>query len=301
MDPRRNARRQLLGPPAQVRPPAAPPKPARPLIRPRPTREVLFVTSFSPDLYEASGRQLIESFARVGQPGRLLVCYEGGRPPLPEPPCVGFDLDADPFLKNWLAANRDVIPEHLGGLTKICTCPDAEKRHSRHHVRGCHWQWMNRNASRWFRKVASLRRAAALAPAYDADLVVWLDSDVVFKRALPSATLAAWLGNYGVFVCRGHRPAVEAGVVGLALSQGGRAFVDALCREYVSRDYLKLERWDDGFVMAVLADRKVCRVRDLVHPTKWKNKTNNVIPTTVLAPYLDHLKGRHGSGLGVML
>lgn len=259
---------------------------------------VLYVTSFNPELYAVSAHELLDSFIRVGQVGPLLCCYEGAKPARPEPNFQWHNLDTDPFLQDWLVANRDVIPEHLGGTTKMCDCPNATQRHATH-KKGCYWQWMNRNASRWFRKVASLRHAARQGSPY----VIWLDADVVLKQAIPSQYLSDRLQRLGVLCFRGHRPAVEAGLVGFNLKTGGQIFIEKLCQRYTSRDYLKYERWDDGYQMAMLLDEKACRFRDLVHPTKHKAgrlKTNNVIPTTQFVRYIDHRKGRHGTGLGIM-
>lgn len=269
--------------------------------------KTLFVTSFSPDLYEASGKRLLESFLAVQRPAcpqdELLVCYEGRhtrydfRPAglLPSP------LDSDPFLRAWLETNADIIPDYLGGTATRCSCPDTEERHAKHRP-GCHWQWMNRNASRWFRKVASLREA------YDSGArhVVWLDADAYFKAPLPHKYLAKKLARAGLFYFRGHRPGVESGILGFDMEQGGGDFVLALCRRYTSGEFRADERWDDGYQIARVLDTcPTVRAKavDLVHPTRYKagkHRTNNVIPTTDIAEFLVHDKGRHGTGLDIM-
>jgi len=265
------------------------------------------VTSFSPDLYRASGRRLLESFRVVQQPGILLSCYERTRPDdllCRRRPFEFYDLDRDDFLQTWLQDNRDVIPKHLGGATTICGCKDAHLRHSRFHKRGCHWHWMNRNASRFFRKVASLRRAAELADELGTPWLVWLDSDCYFVQSLPLSYLNDKLRDVALFHFRGHREATESGIVGYHLERGGRRFIEALCERYTSREYLKYHRWDDGFHFADLVDKGIVKSRDLAHPSKWRKKTEDVIPTTDIREYLAHEKGRngqHGSDGGVML
>lgn len=256
---------------------------------------LLFATSFGPDLYQATGRRLLDSFLKLQRNGRFLVCYEGDCPLPADRRITPYALDQDEFLQSWLQANRDVIPDYLGGLARECGCAGREQRHARHRSR-CHWQWMNRNASRWFRKVASLRVAAE----QNSRFVVWLDSDVEFLKDMHEVSVARMLQGRGTAYCKGHRPGVESGVVLFDLPGGGKRFIQELCRRYTSRAYLRDERWDDGFQFGVVGRTLDKQVRDLVHPTRHKGKTNNVIPLTVLAAYLRHDKGIHGTGLNLM-
>jgi hypothetical protein len=273
--------------------------------------KILFVTSFNEELFKASGERLLNSFLEAGQvaTGTMLCCVEGLRPGpdpregvglyLGRPGLRFYDLEHDEFLQDWLAANKDVIPDYLGGEAKECRCPGRQERHAKHQKFGCHWQWMNRNASRWFRKVASLR--AAVQAGEDFRYMVWLDADAYLRQRLPVAYVAEKLKRAGMFYFRGHRPAVESGVLGFDLAGTGDLFVAALCHRYESRDYRKYERWDDGFQIAQLVDeRPDLKTVDLVHPTRHKNVTNDVIPTTDIDAYVRHEKGRHGTKLNIM-
>jgi hypothetical protein len=257
---------------------------------------ILFVTSFSDDMYEVSGRHLLASYADVRQGGSVVAFYEGRKPPQ-----VGTehleDLSADPFLLDWLKANEDIIPVHLGGKYPWCSCPGNEKRHAKH-LPGCRNAWMNRNASRWFRKVAALRLTVKYSGCR---YLVWLDSDSVFKQAVPVSYLATKLDGVAMFYFRGHRPAVESGILGFDLGNGGATAIADVCDLYASGKFREFERWDDGFVWAKLLDSKhKWQASDLVHPTKYKGRTNDVIPTTDIAEYLEHRKGLHGTQLNIM-
>jgi hypothetical protein len=262
------------------------------------TDELLFVTTYNAELFAASGLRLTHSFLKLQPTGRLLAGYEGGHPfPTPTDSRLLFhNLEHSPLLTVWLKQNADVIPVHLGGTLKPCTCPGREERHAKH-KKGCPGQWMNRNASRWFRKVITLGQAAHVG-GYR--YLVWLDADAYFVKPLTVPYVVEKLAGTGMAYFRGHRPAVEAGVMFFDLVAGGLAIIRAITDRYVSKAYRKDERWDDGYQWSVVLDTKRHSAIDLVHPTKHRGVTNNVIPTTDVAKYLVHDKGRHGTVLDIM-
>lgn len=265
----------------------------------------LFVSSFSPDLYEASGRRLVDSFLKVQlrlpQGDRMLLCTEGlGDGPCGEGSLLYRNLDKDEWLHEWLREWAHLIPDYLGGTATECDCPDRAARHGKHKAR-CHWQWMNRNASRWFRKVAALRLALGHLDGHR--FLVWLDSDAYFQMPLPEAFSAGELESADMYYFRGHRPGVESGVLGFKAGGGAKAVVKALCRRYTTGAFTEDERWDDGFQIGRLIDTNAdhnLRFRDLVHPYRHKGRTNDVIPTTGIHPYVRHVKGTHGTKLNIM-
>jgi hypothetical protein len=264
---------------------------------------LLFVTSFNPELYQATGHKLVRTFLETHSPAhpadRLLVCLEGKCDLPKDRRLVRYDLGGDRFLAEWLAANADVIPDYLGGRAKECACPGRQERHARHKPR-CHWSFMNRNASRFFRKVASYH---ALVEHPDAGrYALWLDSDTFFKQPLPHDLVLRALGGSAVFYFKGHRPAAETGILGFDLDRGAKAAVRALCKKFTSRDYLKLDRWDDGFVTTVVLRelQPKVRSRDLVHPTKFKGVTNHVLRRSEFSTYVEHMKGHHSSGIDLV-
>ena len=136
--------------------------------------DVLYVTSFTPDLYARTGRQLVQSFLRSDSDGKLLVCHEGrfeeNLPCAPQK-VMSYDLDKSDFLTAWLAANEDIIPVSLGGTAPACQCEEPDNPWGRHRTH-CVSQWFNKNASRWFRKIVALDVAAGLAKE---GAIVWVD------------------------------------------------------------------------------------------------------------------------------
>lgn len=279
---------------------------------------VLYLTSFGPDLYAGTGKKMLESFGRVRTSERILVCYENtelGDPKDPfgqvlqQYPFVDlYNLGLDRFLLDWLAKNKDIIPEHLGGKARKCNCPGTgdfsqpAKRHSRHRPR-CHWSWMNRNASRWFRKVAAWRVASCKLANY----IMWVDSDTEWRKIPTEKDLAKIASGHAMCYARRHRTAIESGIL-LFNNQSSRrpgwGIIDDVCRRYTSGDFRQYDRWDDGYILTtvMLENQEACL--DLV-PKVWpagRKETNNVMPTTVWSTggYVEHYKGSHGSGLDIM-
>lgn len=266
---------------------------------------VLWVTSFGPDMYRATGRNLVSTFLNSGTAGELVAFAEGmvaDPPAVPAPDRVTVrHLDGDPWLDGWLRANRDIIPRALGGAAGPCQCPTAGDPHARDHKPRCVGQWFNKNAARWFRKVASLRLALAHADARKArpDALIWVDSDCVFRRKVVPAEAGRWFGSADVFYLQSaRRKAIESGVIGFRTNPGGREFLSRVFRLYESGDFRAEARWDDGYIFTVVKDRgKDLKAVDLAFRTTGRAE---VVPNSPLAPYLAHYKGRHGRGLGLM-
>jgi hypothetical protein len=90
---------------------------------------------------------------------------------------------------------------------------------------------------------------------------------------------------------------METGIVGYWLSNSGRKVLDALIARYTSGIFRKDPRWDDSYQtqMAVIGT-KVPAV-DLAYKV---GDFSQVIPFSPVGEYIEHFKGRHGRGLGIM-
>lgn len=253
---------------------------------------VLFATSFNEEMYEVSGKRLVKSFVRVGQSGHLFMAYEGAKPAIEDPRYEFFPLHTDWFLRTWLESNKDIIPVALGGLYPPCTCPGKDDPREKHH-RKCRNDWMNRNASRFFRKIATLRLAEERARLGGFSTLLWLDSDCTFEAQVPERYLAGLLGrDGGCFYFRGpHRTSVETGIMGFDLRHGGSKLIAAICRVYATGAFREFKRWDDSYMWAkVLEANADIRTRDLGY-TDIQGERPKLIESTSLAQYLVHHKG----------
>ncbi|HET8546795.1 MAG TPA: hypothetical protein VFL57_02265 [Bryobacteraceae bacterium] len=251
---------------------------------------LLFVSSFNAALYHASGKALIESFLQSGSEGTLLLCHEDG---------IGvairqcatlltWNLDTSDLLASWIAANHDIIPLHLGGSATPCACPAIDA--FRGHAPRCIWGWYNKNASRWFRKIVSLDYARTL-PGYS--MIVWLDSDCRFTRALTANTVAGWFGSTAVFYHKSRdRKVVESAVIGFRTTAAGQAFLDHTIERYRSGAFRSFARWDDGYQLQItIEEHPELPCTDLAtHAVRG----THVLPTSPAGCYIEHDKGRHG-------
>lgn len=259
---------------------------------------ILYVTSFNDELYNATGKKLLESFSNIkgdlfiGTENLLLV---GSR-------FIQYKLENDYFLQKWLLENKDIIPEYLGGIAKPCNHQDPYAREDRKHTKGCHFSWWNRNCSRWFRKIATINYVMNYQNTYanigKYDYFVWLDADCIFKKDPHDIleNIDGW--DVDIFYMRGtKRRAVESGIFGIKNNPCGKFFVDQLCWLYTSKKFRNYDRWDDGFIFKVaIGDSPLVRTLDIAA----KCNKPDVADFTCLTPYIKHNKGTHGRKLNIM-
>jgi hypothetical protein len=266
------------------------PEPVWPLDRP-----VRFVTSFNDVFFEASGRRCVETF-RAHNPGFGIWAYieaddraavAAMRAELDGMGATVADLGELPLLEEFRQLSHDVIPERFGGTAPEEMFPGEGPQTGD--------VWFRKNMFRWFRKIVALEHASV---GYD-DVLCWMDSDCYSKAPLPRAKLEQAFGGRGVFMMKGSRTHSETGLVGYDLGRPGvRWLLDAMKEHYMSRSFERYPRWDDCMTLDLkLAERQAPRYRDLA---KRAVGHGDVLPTTILAPYLEHQKGLHSRGLGLV-
>lgn len=264
---------------------------------------VLWVTTFGADMFEPSGRPMLESFYKQNVTGDMLAATEGINAEAVKkisPKLLWHDLDADSYLQDWLAANADVIPQHLGGKHDgICRCPGGPfDVHDKRHTMPCIGHWFVRNASRWFRKIAAQRAAVAIAELNNYDFLMWVDADCRFKKAVTTADVRGFFRNKSAAFClKNKRPIMESGVLGFDLRREGQTIIRDVVECYRSGAFRKLKRWDDSAMYQWYFDRAKVPVVDIA--TKVGDHAA-VVPYSPLHPFLVHDKGKHGRGLGIM-
>lgn len=260
--------------------------------------DIIYLTSFDREIYLASGKDLIWSFDATKTEGKLLVYYEKMRPEeiISGHQITMFDITNSPTLTNFLQQNASIIPVYLGGLALPCKCPNNKIKNAPHRP-GCHYQWFNRNAFRWFRKIVALEHAVSIAQSDD--IVVWVDADCFFKRQLTLANLMIIFGENGVFYFKSKfRPVLEGGIVGYNLAKGGKIIIDKFRARYMSGIFRHDNRWDDCYQLGLtLAENRNIKSIDLARRISGHS---DVVCNSALASFFEHRKGRHGRILKIM-
>jgi hypothetical protein len=255
---------------------------------------VLYVSTFNKKLHDATGHRLVSSFNEFqkDQDCDLLVGIEGdsiGFTSLFECETTAFNLDRYDYLKNWTAHNTLYIPPAYGG-TKV----DWNEKDPNN-------SW-NYRAAGWFRKLAAINyaldnkaRPCGLTCQYHA--IVFLDSDVYFKKCLPNSKLLETFRDKDFFYQLGpnrrrRNLSVESGIIGAKGDEG--CFVLKTWIDYYNTDkWRDYGRWDDGWLLKIcLEEHPEFKVHDIVRPHK-EIEFSHVTRFSELGDYLWHDKGNH--------
>jgi hypothetical protein len=263
----------------------------------------LYVTSFNKDIFHATGRRMIESFILCGMEGHLLVTHEQGiREQVQKGSQISlFDLDSDPFLHKWLKDNEDVIFEEFGGTYKGCNCEDLDpsEHYMNGHVASCPALSFNKRACFWFRKIAAMKQAMDLANEENQyDRVVFIDSDIVFKKGITETFMDKIFKDIGFFFHLGqHRTNIETGIesgfIGFSRENRGFELLQIVIDSFVTGDFRRFERWDDGYVFRKVWEEHLdIPYKDVACKPPIK-PFSHVVRYGLFSGHLDHDKGSH--------
>lgn len=258
-------------------------------------RPIRFVTSFNDVFYYASGRRCVETL-RAHNPSYELWAYIEAADndallkierDLADIGAHHVRLASLPLLADFLELARDVIPAQFGGDAPSDMFPGEGSRTGD--------VWFRKNMYRWFRKIVALDDTAS---SFE-DVLIWIDCDCYAKSTLPPAVLERAFGGAGVMHMKANRKHTEAGVVGYDLAKPGvRELIFAMRSHYMSRSFERYPRWDDCFTLDFcLRHSGAPRSRDIAKRTVGHS---DVLPSTILAPYLEHEKGLHNRRLGLV-
>jgi hypothetical protein len=246
---------------------------------------LLYVTSFSDDLYKASGYRLINTYIKHKILSPMLVCYENFDYVSPEASKIfTYPLHTSDYLNNWLIENNDIIPEYLGGTATAKTSPDIFSK------------VMKRKASRFFRKVAALEYALeTYGETYQ--YIVWIDCDCHFIKHLSNNDMISKFRDRGMFYHQGKsRESIdagyEAGIMGFSKNYGGYELLDRVIECFADGSFRQYRRWDDGYVI-----RKIVQESPDIPTIDLTPDCPNNNPILTRSPfnsYIRHEKGKHG-------
>ena len=266
--------------------------------------KILYVTSFNSHLFKICGRTLIQTYLTMPQVDHpILITYEDivlsqlqavMNQYLHKDKVLYYDLEEDGWLEQWLDANRDIIPETMGGEGKECNCPlGDDKWRTVDHIKGCPRTYYNFRASQWFRKVAALAYALSL----NYDIIIFVDADIEWLKPIPdSKILEAFGDDYGVFYHLGDTRrerdlGIESGFIGFKKDTGGFDFLRKVIATFDTGEFRKYERWDDGYIFKKIVEEcPQYKTRDLV---VGQTKPKKCMEYGIFNEYVRHNKGVH--------
>jgi hypothetical protein len=255
---------------------------------------VNYITSFSHKLYETTGKRLVGSYAKwqinLAKDASLLYQYSEED---------GLGRRINPEYLNWyLTTFKHLIPPNLGGTAGGCICATRSKGITAgkiNHQPGCHNTLWNRNAYRWFHKVAALKTYIdGLNSSNTPDYLVWLDCDCFFKQTLPNQFIADLCADYDICYLKGtKREAIESGILIFSMdhykNKWGSDIIQSWFNWYRLKWFLTLPRWDDGYVLTKVIKDGAYEDKDLVA----RKATSRPADDCPLTPYIGHDKGTH--------
>ena len=270
--------------------------------------KTLYVTSFNKKLFDVTGEAMVQSFLRAKIQGDLLVTYEDDiEKKIPKADSISLlKLEGYDFLNDWLENNKDIIPVEYGGEMEGCDCKNIppNKHYYKDHIQGCPNLGFNRRASLWFRKIAAMHRALDISKEKGYERIVFIDSDVVFKKSITDEFLDKIFSNAGFFFHLGkHRKrigtGIESGFIGFSNDNRGFEFLQVVIDSFTSGDYRKYDRWDDGYVFRkIWEEHPEIPSKDVVGPHQLK-PFSHVVRYGIFAKYLEHDKGSHTRRYGI--
>lgn len=230
---------------------------------------ILFVTTFDEQLYEHSGKRLIQTFYETQTSGKLLCCTENCFVDIAtstQSRLIARDIALDKELLEWDAKYKSECERSL-----------------------VYW---NKRAWQWYRKVVSLR-VALDTECKDVTWLVWLDCDCEFLSDLSPAVLTGLAQGAAVLYLKGRREWTETGLLAFDLLSGGKQFIADFFQFYQSGAFLELERWDDCWSfdkVRLRCDWRYNMFRDIADP---KETDLRVLDSSPLGKYILHKKGSH--------
>jgi hypothetical protein len=289
--------------------------------------KILYVTSFAKDMYNATGKRLIDSFIQTKQKGNLLVCYENFDFKSNYKNIHTYNIGEYKFLLEWLNNNKYIIPKYQGGCATEESCPKA-------------FTPPNRRASRWFRKIAALHYALNIysnnntiennnntiennnnsiennnnsienntsITGYKYDMIVWVDSDCYFKKYIDMKLYKIAFNKTEIFYHLGlirdkRKLGIESGFIGFRNINDTFNFLNILFETYSTEKFIQYDRWDDGYVMKMIVQDNNYNINgnDLIIQNINSKHSRNIISKGMFHNYISHNKGVH-SELNILI
>lgn len=249
--------------------------------------KILYVSTFNQEIFNASGRKMLDSFFNTQINGDILCCFENIKPKgfkyLKNKRFKYYDLVNSRFLKSWLKENREYIPTQYGGTATPEKKPQVFLK------------W-NFRAAGWFRKIVALDYALQFASEYDA--IVFVDSDSRFLKDIDVFDDVFSDCDYFYHWGKERKKkdlGVESGFIGFKTTENGLKTLKYWIGKFRNKEFRRYMRFDDGGMFSnVLHELDYKYGKDLVVDYKENGKSqSHVIERGIFKTYIIHDKGLH--------
>jgi len=239
---------------------------------------ICFITSMSKNMYEMYGNKLLEDLGEnTRELHRNIIVYSENMNINKEHVFFKSLVD-NTWLNEWIKENEDIIPIEYGGKSQEKSGP------------------FRYNASKFIKKVASIRDAIQ---SYKAEYYLWIDCDTKIKQNIDDNVIKQSFENCDFFYHHGKKRehkqyGIETGLFGF--NNNGINIIEKWAEYFKNKNFRKLRRWDDGFVLRHLIIKKFkrkcndMRLKDLAYNcADWLHP----LKSSIWNDYIEHIKGEH--------
>lgn len=239
---------------------------------------VCFITSMTLPMYKYHGQKMVESlYYKTKELNRVIKVYTEGFEEFHEH-IHYINIDNDKWLNDWLTNFKYLIPLEYGGTNS-------------NYMRN-----FNYNASKWIKKVASIKLARNLN---NFDYLIWIDCDSKIHININYELISESFKDCNVFYHHGIKRekkqyGIETGVIGF--DKIGLNIIDRWTTYFQTGNFEKLRRWDDGFVLRHIINKiKIKKDVSILIKDLTPDDANWLYPlrSSIWNPYIEHIKGSH--------
>ena len=121
----------------------------------------------------------------------------------------------------------------------------------------------------------------------NADIIYWIDADVVVKRCVPNLFFTNLLDDCDITFLGRNNYHSECGFVGYSVNDKTIRFCDELGKMYSEDKFLDEREWHDSYLFDVVRHKMNLKENNLTGTLK----KSNVFDECVVGDYFSHLKG----------
>ena len=199
---------------------------------------ICFITSMTKQMYNMYGSSMIDELVKYTKSLHSCVVVYSENCQISKENVHFQSLVDDTWLNDWLKKNEDIIPKEYGGKSKEKMGP------------------FKYNASKFIKKVASLN---CTVNTFDYDYYIWIDCDCTITNDITYDLINNSFSNCNFFYHHGKNRekkafGIETGCFGF--DKTAIQVIQKWCDFYKNQRFIRLRRWDDGFILRHIIYKK---------------------------------------------